>query len=189
MLAGDYRMAVRVSGALAAAVAMFVWWRWRTLAAFLATTRVPFVAGVAMVAITCGTDLVLYGDWAADRTRLNYEASRALAGLLPPETMVHGKLANGLALDNRIMPIFVGRGFGNYADRLDRDDARYILTYTTANGRPNLGYEGQVILDVLQHYPNQRIIAEFAVDETPGPDRAALIAKFPDGPEPRARYQ
>ncbi|MCR4376460.1 MAG: hypothetical protein NUW22_16590, partial [Acidobacteria bacterium] len=104
-------------------------------------------------------------------------------------TVVHGKLANGLALENRIAPIFVGRGFGNYADRLERDDARYILTYTTANGRPDLGYEGRVILDVLRHYPNQRVIAEFAVDETPGSDRAALIAKFPDGPEPRARYQ
>jgi 4-amino-4-deoxy-L-arabinose transferase-like glycosyltransferase len=189
VLAGNYRLIVRVSGALAAGLALIAWWRWQAWAGFLAAVRVPLWAGVAMVVITCGTDLTLYGQWAAGRTQLNYEASRALADLLPPETVVHGKLANGLALENRIVPIFVGRGFGNYADRLERDDARYILTYTTANGRPDLGYEGRVILDVLRHYPNQRIIAEFAVDETPGPDRAALIAKFPDGPEPRARYQ
>ena len=189
VLAGDYTRTVRVSAALAAGLAIMAWWRWQAWAGFLAAARVPLWAGVAMAVITCGTDLTLYGQWAARRTQLNYEASRALAGLLPPGTVVHGKLANGLALENRIVPIFVGRGFGNYADRLERDDARYILTYTTANGRPGLGYEGQVILDVLRHYPNQRIIAEFAVDETPGPDRAALIAKFPDGPEPRARNQ
>lgn len=189
VLAGNYRLTVRVSGALAAGLAVIAWWRWRAWAGFLAGARVPIWAGLVAVVITCGTDLVLYREWAVHRTHLNYEASRALAGLLPPGTVVHGKLANGLALENRIAPIFVGRGFGNYADRLERDDARYILTYTTANGRPDLGYEGRVILDVLRHYPNQRVIAEFAVDETPGPDRAALIAKFPDGPEPRARNQ
>ena len=38
----------------------------------------------------------------------NYEASLALGRVLPPGTLVHGKLANGLALENRIKPIFVG---------------------------------------------------------------------------------
>ena len=96
---------------------------------------------------------------------------------------MHGKLANGLSLENAITPVFVGRGFGNYADRLERDDARYILSYTL----PEPGYEGDVILDVLQHYPQRRVITEFDVQETPGPDRAALILKFPDGPDRRAR--
>ena len=31
-------------------------------------------------------------------------------------------LANGLALENRIRPIFIGHGFGNYDDRLRRDE-------------------------------------------------------------------
>ena len=31
----------------------------------------------------------------------------------PPETVVQGKLANGLALENRIRPIFIGHEFGN----------------------------------------------------------------------------
>ena len=52
---------------------------------------------------------------------------------------------------------------------------------------PEPGYEGDVILDVLQHYPQRRVMLEFDVQETPGPDRAALIMKFPDGPETRAR--
>ncbi|MCK7461256.1 MAG: hypothetical protein MZU84_03900 [Sphingobacterium sp.] len=52
------------------------------------------------------------------------------ADWLPPGTLVHGKLANGLALESRIKPVFVGRGFGNYDDRLERDDIRYVLTYT-----------------------------------------------------------
>ena len=90
-----------------------------------------------------------------------------------------GKLANGLSLENRIKPVFVGRGFGNYEDRTRRDDVRYILTYTA----PSLGYESQrnnpVIKDVLDAYPDRRIIMTFDVAETTsGHDRAALIDKF-----------
>ena len=66
---------------------------------------------------------------ASARTDYNYRASVALGRLLPPGTLVQGKLANGLSLDNRIRPIFIGNDFGNYDDRLQRDDVRYILTY------------------------------------------------------------
>ena len=186
VLAGNYSLTVWVSAALSVVVAAVVWWHWKAWAGPLATWRLPLAAAVAVVVVTCGTDLTLYGRWAARRTFHNYDTSRALGGLLPSGTLVHGKLANGLALENQIKPLFVGRGFGNYADRLERDDARYILTYT----QPRLGHEGPVILDVLQHYPRQRVIAEFEVDdEWPGRDRAALIDKFPDGPESRARNQ
>jgi 4-amino-4-deoxy-L-arabinose transferase-like glycosyltransferase len=185
VLAGEYSTTVRASAALAAALAATVWWKWQAWAGALAGARLPHAAAMAIVVMSCGVDLTLFGRWAGERTFFNYQASRALNELLPPRTLVHGKLANGLALENTIAPLFVGRGFGNYADRLERDDARYILTYT----QPRLGYEGSIILDVLQHYPRQRIIAEFDVDETAGPDRAALIDKFPDGPEPRARHQ
>jgi hypothetical protein len=69
----------------------------------------------------------------------------------------------------------VGRGFGNYADRKQRDDVRYILTYVT----PYVGYEGPVIQDVLDAYPDRTIIRTFDVAETAsGHDRAALIDKF-----------
>ena len=61
--------------------------------------------------------LVQFAQWAAGRTYKNYEASRRARPALPPGTLVHGKLANGLSLENRIRPIFVGRGFGNYEDR------------------------------------------------------------------------
>ena len=101
---------------------------------------------------------------------------------MPPGTLVHGKLANGLSLENRIRPVFVGRGFGNYDDRMRRDDVRYILTYIA----PSLGYESQarnpVIGDVLDAYPNRRVILTFDVAETvSGRDRAALIDKFGSG--------
>jgi hypothetical protein len=189
VLLGNYKLTLRVTAALTALVAAGVWWQWPRWGTAMGRARVPMAVVVGVALFTCGTDLTLYREWATHRTQFNYEASRALAGLLPPGTLVHGKLANGLALENQIAPLFVGRGFGNYADRLERDDARYILTYTEANGLPELGYEGPVILDVLQHYPNQHIIAEFAVKETPGSDRAVLIDKFPDGPESRARHQ
>jgi hypothetical protein len=130
---------------------------------------------------------VEYGRWATRHTDDNYEASVALGRLLPPGTLVQGKLANGLSLDNRIRPLFVGNGFGNYDDRLRRDDARYILTYDL----PRVGYESSdgsgLIQGILDHYPRHRTIATFVVDETPGPDRAALIDKFPDGEPPHAR--
>ena len=101
-----------------------------------------------------------YIQWAVGHSYKNYEASRALGQLLPPGTLVHGKLANGLALENGIRPIFIGRGFGNYEDRKTRDDVRYILTYIA----PSLGYESQahnpVIQDVIDAYPNHKIICD-----------------------------
>jgi 4-amino-4-deoxy-L-arabinose transferase-like glycosyltransferase len=183
VMAGDYRWTVRSAAALAVAAGVWTWrygppWR-----------NVPAGAVTAALILTVGIDFQLFGRFAAGRTTHNVNASRMLSGLLPPDTLVHGKLANGLALENRIRPVFVGRGFGNYADRFGRDDVRYILSYTQANGEDAPGYEGDVILDVLRHYPDRRFVVEFDVQETPGSDRAALIAKFPDGPDPRARNQ
>jgi hypothetical protein len=58
---------------------------------------------------------------------------------------------------------------------------RYILTYIA----PSLGYESQahnpVIQDVIDAYPDHKIIATFDVAETAtGHDRAVLIDKFGD---------
>jgi hypothetical protein len=119
-------------------------------------------------------DLVQFAQWAVGRTDRNYQASLALGRILPPGTMVQGKLANGLSLENRIRPIFIGHGFGNFADRFQREDVRYILTYTA----PEIGYEGSQIEDVLAAYPGWRVIMTFDVAETPGGhDTAALIEK------------
>ena len=139
-------------------------------------------AGCAGRARVAAGQLAQFAQWAAGRTYKNYHASIELGRQLPPGTLVHGKLANGLSLENRIRPIFVGRGFGNYEDRKTRDDVRYILTYIA----PSLGYESQarnpVIQDVLDAYPDQRIIMTFDVAETAtGHDRAALIDKFGGG--------
>jgi hypothetical protein len=183
VLAGELKRTVRLSAGLAVIVGATLWWTRAHAGAWLGHWRVPTAAAIAMVVVTVATDLTLYAQWARSRTFLNYEASRLVGTLLPPGTLVHGKLANGLSLENQIAPVFVGQGFGNYADRLTRDDARYILSYTL----PRPGYEGEVILDVLQQYPQRRVVTEFDVQETPGPDRAALIQKLPDGPDPRAR--
>jgi hypothetical protein len=130
-------------------------------------------------------DLYHFSAWARARRQVNYETSIAVGRLLGPGTFVQGKLANGLSLENRIRPIFIGHEFGNYADRLQRDDVRYILTYVS----PSVGFESQagsgLIQEILDHYPQHRTVATFAVAETGGPDRAALIDKFP-GTEARA---
>jgi hypothetical protein len=187
VLAGEFSRTVRVSAAMAGAAGVAAWWFRDRLSDFLAAWRPSAAVLTVAIVLTVGTDLTLFGRWAANRTYFNVEASRLIGDVLPPGTLVHGKLANGLAFENRIRPIFVGRGFGNYADRLSRDDARYILSYTEADGKPDAGYEGDVILDVLAQYPQRQIVLEFDVQETPGRDRAALIDKFPDGPDPRAR--
>jgi hypothetical protein len=187
VLAGNFSQTVRVSAALAVGAGLAAWWFRDRLSGWLAAWRPSTALLAAAIVVTVGTDLTLYARWATSRTYDNVEASRRVGDVLPPGTLVHGKLANGLALENQIRPIFVGRGFGNYADRLSRGDARYILSYTEADGKPDAGYEGDVILDVLAQYPQRQIVLEFDVQETPGRDRAALIDKFPDGPDPRAR--
>ncbi len=124
-------------------------------------------------------DGVEFWQWSASRTYKNVDASRALGSVLPPDTLVPGKLANGLARENRIRPIFIGHEFGNYADRKRRDDVRYILTYT----EPVIGFEGSQILDVLDAYPSWRVLMTFDVAETPsGHDRAALVDKVGRAP-------
>ncbi|HET7696460.1 MAG TPA: glycosyltransferase family 39 protein [Vicinamibacterales bacterium] len=172
--ANVFRMPVRlavVSALVMVAVLLLGWAR----AARLLTSlrwRPAFAGGFLGLAMTW--HLAQFVDYARHRTYENYAASIALGRVLPPGTAVQGKLANGLALENRIRPIFIGHEFGNYADRKDRWDVRYILTYTD----PEIGYEGDQILDVLAAYPGWRIIMTFDVAETrSGHDTAALIEK------------
>jgi hypothetical protein len=171
--AGELAWIVRAS-AVAAAVIAVAW--------FLATRRrdrlataSPLVRRVAPVALALliSGDLAQYTRWARARTDYNYRASQRIGTLVPAGTLVHGKLANGLALENRIRPIFIGRGFGNYDDRLRRPDIELLLTYVS----PRLGYEGAVVLDVLEHDSTYRILATLPVQETPADDVAALIEK------------
>jgi hypothetical protein len=157
-------------------VASLIWMSWPSVAGFLARAVIRPAAAWLLVALVMAGDLAQYWQWASQRTYRNYDASRALGARLPAGTLVHGKLANGLALENEIRPVFVGSGFGNYDDRLTRDDIRYLLTYIA----PRPGYEGPVILDVLEAYPAHSILWTFAVAETTsGADRAALIDKHP----------
>lgn len=176
--AGDLRLAVRVSAVLGGMAGTLAIWHWRAIAEWLSHQVVSARGAAILVSVVVLGDLAQFAQWAAGRSYKNYQASVEIGRVLPPETLVHGKLANGLALENRIRPIFVGRGFGNYEDRKTRDDVRYILTYTA----PYAGYEGRVIQDVLDAYPHKRIIMTFDVAETAtGHDRAALIDKFGGG--------
>jgi hypothetical protein len=126
------------------------------------------------VAVIAAMDSTLVLRWAMHRTYRNHEASLAVGRLLPAGTLVQGKLANGLALDNGIRPLFIGPGFGNFGDRLGRPDVPWILTYS----RPRLGYEGAVIREVLDAAPGWEVAARFPVAETSaGDDEAVLIRK------------
>ena len=158
-----------IAALLGGSLTLFLLRRHRSVALFLR----PAGAILALV-LLLGWDLYEFAGWANGRTYKNYQAMLALRTAVPPETPVLGKLANGLALENRIRPIFIGHEFGNYEDRKRRDDVRYILTYTS----PWLGYEGSQIQDVLDASPGWRITMSFDVAETPsGHDTAALIEK------------
>ena len=170
----EVKRPVRLAAACAMLLAAALVVSWPRVRLRLTRRTVGPPVALAFAAVLMSADLVQFAQWAAGRTSRNYEASRALGRVLPPGTLVQGKLANGLALENRIRPIFIGHGFGNYADRFQRDDVRYILTYTA----PEIGYEGSQIEDVLAAYPGWRVIMTFDVAETPGGhDTAALIEK------------
>jgi 4-amino-4-deoxy-L-arabinose transferase-like glycosyltransferase len=174
-LLGEVGSGVRWSAAVAVLAGALIAWRWRLVTTWLARQRMTAGAAWMLTAIAVFGDAAQYLHWARTRTSHNYEASIAVGRLLDDGTLVHGKLANGLALENRIRPVFIGTGFGNYDDRFVRDDVRYILTYIS----PRIGYEGRVIRDVVDAYPDRRILATFPVAETMlGNDRAALIDKF-----------
>jgi 4-amino-4-deoxy-L-arabinose transferase-like glycosyltransferase len=179
--AGEFSTVVRVSAGLAALGAVALVIRWRGVMRRLSAVRVAPALAAGLLAIALVWNLGEFNWWARQRSYDNYLASIEVGRLLPAGTLVQGKLANGLALENGIRPLFIGTGFGNYADRLVRDDVRYILTYI----QPVLGYEsgpdGRLIQDLLAHYPNRRIIASFEVEETPALDLAALIDKGPPG--------
>jgi 4-amino-4-deoxy-L-arabinose transferase-like glycosyltransferase len=171
----EVRPNVRLAAGAAVVVTAGMFVLWPRVGRWLASTRVDARAAAVLTMIVVLGDVLQYGQWAVTRTHKNVEASRQLGARLAPGTLVHGKLANGLALENHIRPIFVGHGFGNFDDRRSRDDVRYILTYVA----PCVGFEGSQIHDVLDAYPNRSIIMTFDVAESPGGrDRAALIDKF-----------
>jgi len=166
---------VRTGAAAALLCTGLVYASWPRIPRFLAGSQWSATAAVLVATLVAAGQLAQFAQWVPTRTYKNYLASVELGRVLPPETLVHGKLANGLSLENRIRPVFVGRGFGNYEDRKRRDDVRYILTYVA----PYVGYEGPVIRDVLEAYPGRTIIRTFDVAESAtGHDRAALIDKF-----------
>jgi hypothetical protein len=170
----EVRTPARLAAACALVLTVGVLAAWPRVRRAVATQAWTPVTAVVVTVLLAGSDLVQFGQWALGRSYKNYAASMALGEALPPGTLVQGKLANGLSLENRIRPIFIGHGFGNYADRKQREDVRYILTYIA----PRLGYEGSQIEDVLDAYPGWRVIMKFDVAETPGGhDTAALIEK------------
>jgi 4-amino-4-deoxy-L-arabinose transferase-like glycosyltransferase len=175
VVAGHLRLAVRLAATVSVVGGTLIVWKWRTLALWLSRERVSTAGAVVLVSAVMAGDLGEFALWAFRRTDRNYLASVELGKRLPAGTLVQGKLANGLSLENHIRPVFVGRGFGNYADRTVRDDVRYVLTYVS----PYVGYEGPVIRDVLAAYPHRAVVATFDVAETrSGHDRAALVDKF-----------
>lgn len=172
----EVRPGVRLAAAVAAAAGFLVYWTWPRAARWLSGDSWSVAAGVALALLVVAGDLAQFGQWAAGRSYKNHAAMKRVAEILPPGTLVHGKLANGLSLESRIRPVFIGQNFGNYEDRLSRDDIRYLLTYTS----PALGFEGRVIRDVLDAYPGWKVLETFEVCESAGGlDAAALIDKMP----------
>ena len=177
----DVSASVRSAAVVALAASVLLVAMWPRCREAMASLTWSSRSRAAVVAAMVVMDATLLGHWAWHRSYKNVEASREVGRFLPPGTLVQGKLANGLALDNGIRPLFIGPGFGNYADRLQRPDAGWILTYS----RPRIGYEGVVIKELLDASPGWQVVAEFPVAETrSGDDRAVLIRKAGTPPRP-----
>lgn len=185
--AGRLAATVRLAAGAAVVATLVAAWRGRALLAWAGGRVLPTNVAAVLALVAVGWNVAQWADWAWQRTTCNHDAAVAIGRLVPDGTLVQGKLANGMSLENRIRPLFVGNGFGNYDDRLRRDDARYILTYDL----PEIGYESSrgsgLIQGILDHYPGRRIVASFTVDETRGEERAVLIDKFPDDSPAHAR--
>jgi 4-amino-4-deoxy-L-arabinose transferase-like glycosyltransferase len=175
---------VRTAAVVALAFGTALYAAWPRASRWLARQRWTTTMSMLVVGLVLAGDVAQFAQWAAARTYHNYDAMVLVGRMLPPGTLVHGKLANGLALESGIRPVFVGRGFGNYADRARRDDVRYLLTYVS----PFLGYEGgrdasgrPIVFDVLHAYPRWRFVRAFPVAESDGGhDAAALVDKMPE---------
>ncbi len=173
---------VRWSALAAVLLTALVYATWPRPARLLSGRLLSTRAAIALTLLVMAGDVAQYVQWAWGRTYRNIDAMRLVAERIPPGTLVHGKLANGLALESRIRPVFVGNHFGNYDDRFRRDDVRYILTYVS----PRVGYEGPIIREVLDAYPGKLLLWTVPVAEsTSGADLAALFDKHP-APAPEA---
>jgi hypothetical protein len=106
-----------VAALIGGSLTLFLLRRHRTVELFMR----PAGAAVLLF-LLLGWDLYQFAGWAGGRTYKNYQAMRTLGTAVPPDTPIQGKLANGLALENRIRPIFIGHEFGNYEDRKQRGD-------------------------------------------------------------------
>jgi 4-amino-4-deoxy-L-arabinose transferase-like glycosyltransferase len=178
-----FRSTVRWSAGAALLLTAAVYAGWPWVPRLLTAVRWSAPVGVVIVLALMASDLRQYAEWAARRTCKNHRAMREVGRWLPEGTVVHGKLANGLSLESRITPVFVGRGFGNYEDRATRTDARYLLTYSWPRRTgERFGYESQrgLISEILAASPGWIVVREFDVAETAGNhDRAVLIDKYP----------
>ncbi|MEO8078200.1 MAG: glycosyltransferase family 39 protein, partial [Acidobacteriota bacterium] len=101
---------VRPNVRLAAAVAMIftglLYATWPLIPRALSRNGWSPAAAMAIALLVSAGQMAQFVQWAAGRSYKNYEASIAIGRRLPPGTLVHGKLANGLALENGIRPIF-----------------------------------------------------------------------------------
>ena len=163
-LTPDIRMSVRVAALAAVVTAGVMLAAWPRLGPALARVGWSARRGVVALALIAAVNLAVVRAMGG---LANHEELRSVAGdraCVAPGTLVQGKLANGLALNNTIRPLFIGPGFGNYADRLERPDVAWILTYS----HPRLGYEGAVVRDLLDAMPGWSTQVEVPVAETRG---------------------
>ncbi len=109
--------------------------------------------------------------WARDRSYLVINASREIGKILPEGTKVQGSLANALSLENKIIPYSISDGYDNFADMLNREDIKYILT----SEEPYLGSENRAMQKLVNAYPNSRVIKKFDLHKAKGENVSVVL--------------
>ena len=113
----EVRPNVRLAAALATLLSAALYATWPRTARWLAGPVERAALGLLVATlVAAGRSRSPSSGPPAGRTRTTPPHSSS-AGRCRPARSYHGKLANGLALENRIKPVVRRREFGNYADR------------------------------------------------------------------------
>ena len=139
--------------------------------------RRPTAAVASSGVVLMAGDLAQFGQWAS---RAHLQERRGLARARPNgcrrARSCTASSPTGSRSRTGIRPIFVGRGFGNYDDRLR---ARRCAVYFDLRSPRTSATKDRSSKTCSTAYPNRAIIRTFDVAETAtGHDRAALIDKL-----------
>jgi len=116
---------------------------------------------VSLMALIFLIFFIQYLSWFSQLDYTYISISRDIGRILPERIKVQGSMASAFSLENKIFPIFIGEGYANYRDMLNRTDVKYVITYIY----PGKGYETGMMGIFMKNYPNAKLIKQWRFSE------------------------